>query len=326
MKSLTRNETARFLLEHDNYLILSHRRPDGDTTGSSAALCLGLRQLGKTAFVLENKEVSDRFRWLHEGLTKAAAEGGETIVSTDVASPSMLPESFQSLLGNIALRIDHHGSATSFTNMELVDPHSASCAEVVWDVLNLAGVKADRAIAEAVYVGTSTDTGCFRYANTTAHTFETAAMCAAAGARIYELNQELFETNTLARLKMQGWIVENMKMLAGGTMAICAIPRGVEEELGVTPDDMDNISSFPRTVAGVCVAATLRETAEGEAKLSVRAVPGFDASKVTERFGGGGHKGAAGASLKMPLAEAALAVEAVMLELGETNGRNCDCR
>lgn len=316
MTTLTRSETARFLLEHDNYLILSHRRPDGDTTGSSAALCLGLRQLGKTAYVLENKEVSQRFQWLHEGLTKSAAEGNETIVSTDVASPSMLPEAFQSLLGKIALRIDHHGSATSFTDAELVDPHSASCAELVWDVLSLMGVKADQAIAEAVYVGTSTDTGCFRYSNTTAHTFETAAVCAQAGARIYELNQELFETNTLARLKMQGWIVDHMRMLAGGKMAICAIPRAVEEEIGVTQDDMDNISSFPRTVAGVCVAATLRESAEGDTKISVRAVPGYDAAKVTEKFGGGGHKGAAGASLKMPIAEAVKAVEKAMLELG----------
>ena len=315
MKNLTRSECAQFLQEHDNYLILSHRRPDGDTTGSSAALCLGLRQLGKTAHILENKEVSQRFAWLHEGLTKSAPEGSETIVSTDVASPSMLPEAFKGLLGGIALRIDHHGSATSFTDSELVDPHSASCAELVWDVLSLMGVQADRSIAEAVYVGTSTDTGCFRYANTTAHTFETAAVCAAAGARIYELNQELFETNTLGRLRMQGWIVDHMRMLEGGNMAVCAIPRTVEEELGVTQDDMDNISSFPRTVAGVCVAATLRESAEGDTKLSVRAVPGYDAARVTEKFGGGGHKGAAGASLKMPLEEAALAVEKAMLAL-----------
>ena len=315
MKNLTRSECAQFLQEHDNYLILSHRRPDGDTTGSSAALCLGLRQLGKTAHILENKEVSQRFAWLHEGLTKSAPEGSETIVSTDVASPSMLPEAFKGLLGGIALRIDHHGSATSFTDSELVDPHSASCVELVWDVLSLMGVQADRSIAEAVYVGTSTDTGCFRYANTTAHTFETAAVCAAAGARIYELNQELFETNTLGRLRMQGWIVDHMRMLEGGKMAVCAIPRTVEEELGVTQDDMDNISSFPRTVAGVCVAATLRESAEGDTKLSVRAVPGYDAARVTEKFGGGGHKGAAGASLKMPLEEAALAVEKAMLAL-----------
>lgn len=315
MKILSRSETARFLLEHDRYAILSHRRPDGDTTGSSAALCRGLRLLGKTAWVLENKEVSPRFAWLHRGLTKPSAEDGDVIISVDVASPSLIPEPHQYLLGKINLRIDHHGSATSFTDMELVEPGSASCAEVIWDVLKLMGLKADQAVAEAVYVGTSTDTGCFRYANTNAHTFETAAACAAAGARVYELNQELFETNTLARLKMQGWIVDHMKMLEGGTMAICAIPRGVEEALGVTPDDMDNISSFPRTVAGVCVAATLRETEEGDTKISVRAVPGYDAARVVEKFGGGGHKGAAGASLKMPIDEAAKVVEEAMLTL-----------
>ena len=315
MKILTRNETAAYLLEHDNFTILSHRRPDGDTIGSSAALCLGLRQLGKKAHVLENVEVSDRFRWLHEGLTKPWVEEGDTIVSVDVASPGMLPKAFMPLLGSIALRIDHHASATSFADVELVDGGSASCAEVVWDVLALMGVKADKAIAEAVYVGTSTDTGCFRYANTTAHTFAVAAECAGAGARIYELNQELFETNTLGRLRMQAWIVDHMKLLRGGEMAVCAIPKAVENSIGVTEDDMDNISNFPRTVAGVCIASTLRETKEGDVKLSVRAVPGYDATVLTAKFGGGGHKGAAGATLKIPLEAAAKAVEAAMLEL-----------
>ena len=315
MKILTRNETAAFLLEHDHYTILSHRRPDGDTIGSSAALCLGLRQLGKTAHVLYNAEVSPRFQWLHEGLTKLEVEEGDVIVSVDVASPGMLPKAFQSLLGKIQLRIDHHASATSFTDLELVDGGSASCAEVVWDVLELMGVKADQAIGEAVYVGVSTDTGCFRYSNTNAHTFAVAAECARADARIYELNQELFETNTLGRLRMQAWIVDHMQMIRGGEMAICAIPKAVEDEIGVTEDDMDNISSFPRTVAGVCMAATLRETSDDGVKMSVRAVPGYDATKVTEKFGGGGHKGAAGASMKKPLAEAVKAVEKVMLEL-----------
>ena len=315
MKILTRNETAQFLLDHDNFTILSHRRPDGDTIGSSAALCLGLRQLGKTAHVLYNAEVSPRFRWLHEGLTKESVETGDTIVSADVASPGMLPKAFEHLLGKIALRIDHHGSATSFTDVELVDAASASCAEVVWDVLEIMGVQMDRAIAEAVYVGTSTDTGCFRYSNTSAHTFATAAKCTEAGARVYELNQELFETNTLGRLRMQAWIVDHMKLLRGGEMAIIAIPKEVEESIGVTEDDMDNISSFPRTVAGVCMAATLRQTADGDTKMSVRAVPGYDATVVTTKFGGGGHKGAAGASFKLPLEEAAKAVETVMLEL-----------
>lgn len=315
MKILTRADAARFLLEHDHFAILSHHRPDGDTVGSSAALCRGLRQLGKTAHVLVNKEVTPRFAWLHEGLTKPWVEEGDTIVSVDVASPEMLPADFRPLLGKIALRIDHHSSATSFTEQELVDGDSASCAEVVWDVLELMGVKADRALAEAVYVGVSTDTGCFRFSNTTAHTFSVAALCTRAGARIYELNQELFETNTLERLKMQAWIVEHLELLRGGEMAICAIPRAVEEEIGVNEDDMDNISNFPRTVAGVRMAATLRETGDGETKLSVRAVPGCDATAVTVRFGGGGHKGAAGASMKLPLDEAVKAVEAVMSEV-----------
>ena len=315
MKTLTRNECAAYLLTHDRFTILSHRRPDGDTVGSSAALCLGLRQLGKTAHVLYNGEVSSRFAWLHEGLTKEAAEEGDCVVSVDVASPGMLPKAFQHLLGRIDLRIDHHASATSFTEEELVDGGSASCAELVWDVLSRMGVKMDRAIGEAVYVGVSTDTGCFRYANITDHTFAVAAECARAQARIYELNQELFETNTLGRLRMQAWIVDHMQLLRGGEMAICAIPKAVEESLGVTEDDMDNISSFPRTVAGVCMAATLRETADGDVKMSVRAVPGYDATLVTVPFGGGGHKGAAGASVRKPMNEAIKAMEAVMLGL-----------
>ena len=313
MKKLTRAEAADYLLTHDNYTILSHRRPDGDTLGSTAALCLGLRQLGKTAHVLRNPEISQRFAWLHEGLTKDVAEEDDTIVTVDVASPGMLPNPFEPLLGRINLRLDHHSSATSFTDAELVDGDSASCAELVWDVLSMAGVEADRNIAEAVYVGLSTDTGCFRYSNTTAHTFFVAAQCAQAGARIYALNQELFETNTLAKLRMQAWIVDHMKLLQEGKMAIVAIPKALEQEIGVTEDDMDNISSFPRKVAGVCMAATLRQTKEGDTKISVRAVPGFDATAVTTRFGGGGHKGAAGATLKLPLEQAAAAVEKAML-------------
>ena len=315
MKILTRNECARYLLSRDNFCILSHRRPDGDTLGSTAALCRGLRSLGKTAHVLRNPEVSPRFQWLHEGLSKEAAEENDTIVTVDVASPGMLPLAFQHLLEKIDLRIDHHSAATSFTDCELVDGESASCAELVWDVLESMGVQPDQDIAEAAYVGLSTDTGCFRYSNTTAHTFATAAKCAAAGARVYELNQELFETNTLARLRMQAWIVDNMKLLRGGEMAVVAIPKRKELELGVTTDDMDNISSFPRTVAGVCMAATLRETDDDGTKISVRAIPGYDATKVTVPFGGGGHKGAAGASLKMSLEDAAKAVEEAMLAL-----------
>ena len=313
MKSLNRAEAAGFLLVNDNFCILTHRRPDGDTVGSAAALCLGLRKLGKQAWVLKNEEISDRFGWLVEGLTKEAVEEHDIVVSVDVASPGMLPKCFAPLAETCRLRIDHHGSATSFTPEELVDADSASCAELVCDVLAILGVEMDKKIAEAVYVGMSTDTGCFRFANTTAHSFTVAAVCAKAGADIYGLNQQLFETNSLPKLRMHAWMIENMKLLDDGKLAIVAIPRAVEELLRVTDDDMDNISSYPRTVAGVRMAATLRQTKDGETKISVRAVPGYDAAAVCAYFGGGGHKGAAGASTHMGLEEAAEKLKEIML-------------
>ena len=313
MKNLTRAEAAGYLLSHDNFCILTHRRPDGDTVGSAAALCLGLRQLGKTAWVLENPEVSQRFAFLLEGLTKEVPAETDTIVSVDVASPGMLPKAFEIYKDRCALRIDHHGSATSFTPEELVDGESASCAELVCDVITLLGIQLDKQIAEAVYVGMSTDTGCFRFANTTAHSFLIASLCAQAGAEIYKLNQALFETNSLSKLRMHAWMVENMKLFGDGKFAIVAIPRAVEDLLQVTEDDMDNISSYPRTVEGVCMAATLRQTKEGDTKLSVRAIPGYDAAAVCTHFGGGGHKGAAGGSTKLSLDEVAAKLEEIML-------------
>ena len=312
--NLTRAEAAGFLLSHDNFAILTHRRPDGDTVGSAAALCLGLRQLGKNAWVLENPEVTDRFAFLLEGLTKEAAEETDTVVSVDVASPGMLPKCFEIYKDRVALRIDHHGSATSFTPAELVDGDSASCAELVCDVLTILGIQLDKAIATAVYVGMSTDTGCFRFANTTSHSFMIAAICAQAGVEIYKLNQVLFETNSLSKLRLHAWMIEHLDIFDDGKLAIVAIPRAVEELLGVTDDDVDNISSYPRTVEGVCMAATLRQSKTGETKLSVRAIPGYDAAAVCAHFGGGGHKGAAGATTSLSLEEAAKAVKEAMLK------------
>ncbi len=315
MKTLTRNETAEFLLQHDNFAILTHRKPDGDTLGSAVALCLGLRKLGKTAHILDNPETGARLAFLTGELTMEEAAETDTVVAVDVAAPNMLPKCFARYADRMQLRIDHHGSSTSFAEMELVDADSASCAELIGDVLAEMGGSLDRDIANALYVGISTDTGCFRYANTTPHTFRTAAACAEAGAEIFRLNQLLFETNSLAKLRLHAWIVENMKLFDGGKKAIVAIPRAVEDLIGVTEEDMDNISSYPRTVEGVCMAATLRQTKEGITKISLRAVPGYDAAAVCAHFGGGGHKGAAGGSTTAPLEEAVKQLEEIMLNM-----------
>ena len=313
MATMTRADVAKWLEERDNFVILTHRRPDGDTIGSAAALCLGLRQLGKTAHVLLNAEVTPKYAHLLEGLTKVEAWAGDTVISVDVAAFSMLPEPFQKYM--IALRIDHHESRETFSENELVDPASAACGEIVYDILMELFLEMDVPMANALYTAVSTDTGCFRYANTTSHTFAVAAACAWVSKDIFAINQALFETNSLARLQVQAYMLENAKFFQDGKIVVCALPRAVEEKLGAGEDDLENISGFPRSIEGVQLAVTLREEPSGRVKISARAVPGVDAAALCAKFGGGGHKGAAGASMDLPLAEAAEKIIAVLPQL-----------
>jgi len=315
MSSLTRSETARWLREHDNFLILTHRRPDGDTVGSAALLCRGLRALGKTAHVLRNMEITEKYSHLHEGMNRDYPEAGDTVISVDIAAPQLLPEVFSHLARRVRLRIDHHSTDTPFAPLELVDAGAGACAELIYDVLQELGVALDKEMAEALYTAISTDTGCFRYANTTAHTFQTAAACAAAGGDLHSINQRIFDTNSFAKLRLQSWIVENIRFLKDGKLAVCALPLDVEKRLGVTEDDMENVSGFPRTIEGVCVAATLRQNEDGKVKLSVRALPGYNAAALCAKFNGGGHKGAAGATIHAALEEAAALVALEMENL-----------
>ena len=315
MKELTRIACADWLLARDHFAILTHRKPDGDTIGSAAALCLGLRQKGKTAHVLYNDEVTPLYAPLLEGLTKPQPEEGDVLIAVDVAADSMLPKAYGDLKNCIDLRIDHHGSGREYTPNEHVDPESAACAEIIWELLLDMGVEPDEKMASAVYVGVSTDTGCFRFANTNAHTFDVSADCAAAGADIFEWNRKLFDTNSLAKLRLQAWVVDHFELMADGKIAICALPKSVEEALGVDEDDMNNISGFLRSIEGVCIAALLRDVDENNTKVSIRSVPGYNAAYICETFGGGGHPGAAGASLHMPLNQAVEAVKKAMPEI-----------
>ena len=315
MAILTTSNTADFLRAHNDFAIVTHRRPDGDTLGSAAVLCRGLRQLGKTAHVLENPEITPKYTFLLEGLTKAAPAENDTILCVDVASPGMLPECFAPLQNRMSLRIDHHKSDTSFTENELVDPKCAACGQLVWRILAQMGAFLDKDIATALYTAISTDTGCFRFANTQPETFRLASSCAEYCDDLYKLNHTLFETNSLARLKIQGWMAQNARFLREGKFCVCPIPLSVEKELGVTEDDMENISGFPRTIEGVELAVTLRQENEHKVKLSVRCTPQWDASAVCAQLGGGGHRGAAGASVEMTLEEAVEAVISIIEKL-----------
>ena len=128
------------------------------------------------------------------------------------------------------------------------------------------------------------------------------------------INLTMFDTNSLAKLRIQSWMIANARFCREGRGVVCAILLAVEKEMGVTQDDMDNISGYPRTIEGVCLAATLRELADGRVKLSLRALPGYDAGAICAKFGGGGHKSAAGATFATSLAEAAEKVMAALEE------------
>lgn len=314
MTELTRYDCADWLLARDHFVILTHRKPDGDTVGSAAGLCRGLRSLGKTAHILNNPEFTQLYLPLVEGLTKAQPEEGDILVAVDVAADTMLPRAYDHLKNSIDLRIDHHGSGREYTPREHVDPESAACAEIIWELLLDMGAEPDKETAEAIYVGVATDTGCFRFANTTAHTFDVAGDCAAAGADVYSWNQKLFDTQSLPKLRLQGWIIDHVQFLADGHLAICPLPKAVEEGIGVSEDDMNDISSFLRSIEGVKMSALLRQTDAEHVKISVRAVPGYNASIVCQSFGGGGHAGAAGCSVKMSMEDAIAAISKVMLE------------
>lgn len=307
MIPLTLPETAGFLREHDNYIMLTHRRPDGDTIGCAAALCGGLRKLGKQAYVLENPQFTEKFRPYLEGLTIPAIPENAILVATDIATGKLMPLSAEDYVNQVDLRIDHHGHDDAFGLRGYVDPTAAACGEIVLDLLRLLEVPVDKPIAEALYCAISTDTGCFRYSNTTARTLRAAAECRDCGADTFAVNQVMFLTKRLERLKLEAYLTAHTEFYAGGKVAVSAIPEALKLELGLTEDDIDDISGFGREIAGVQIGVMLREVGS-QGKISVRTSPAYNASTICAHCGGGGHKAAAGATVDGGLSGAKTAV------------------
>ena len=297
---ITLREAADFLKANDNYLILSHRRPDGDTVGSCAALCRALRALGKQAWVYANPQFTPKFAPYLEGLTLRPEQSSIlnsqlSIVACDIASRGLFPFGMEDAA--VELAIDHHGTNEGFAARTHADETKAACGELIVELLPLLGVTMDKPMAEALYVAVSTDTGCFRYVNTTANTFRCAAACVASGAEIYPINRTFFEIKRRPRLRLEAYLTEHMEFFADGRVAISAMPQSLIDELGLTEDDIDDISGFGRTIEGVKIAVMLREVEGGMGKASVRTDPDYNAARICARLGGGGHPGAAGASL-----------------------------
>ena len=300
MKQLTIREAADFLLRNDNYVLLTHRRPDGDTIGSAAALCAGLRSLGKTAHVLENPQFTEKFRpWLGK-LTCETLPSSACVVSVDIAAENLLPFDLPDCA--IELQIDHHAGNRQFGLQAFVDASAAACGEIILRLLQLMDVKLDASMGAALYVAISTDTGCFQYSNTTAETLRIAADCKDAGADTYPINKLFFGTKSFARLKLEARLTGSAEFYADGKVALVELPQAWLDELGA--------------IEGVELGITVRDVEGGNGKLSLRTGGSYDACKLCQELGGGGHAAAAGATVPGGIAGAKRAILDVLRRKG----------
>lgn len=295
-KTLTTDEAAARLLAEDDILLLTHRRPDGDTNGCAAALCLALRAVGKRTFVAQNPGVTARYTDMLAPLWPEEGFRPRFVAAVDIADAQLIPPEF-SAYGAVRLNVDHHPSNTLFAEETLLDASCGACGEIVLDLVAALGAPLTRDIAQALYIAVATDTGCFRYSNASARTLRAAAACLDAGVKAGPLNRIYFETKTRARCRLEGYVFENMRFAKGGALAAVAIPRALLDELGATDDDIDSIASLPRQVEGVEMAITAIGLRAGGSKVSVRTGEGYDASAFCRRFGGGGHLRASGCEL-----------------------------
>ena len=295
---MTVKETAAFLRQHDNYLILTHKRPDGDTIGCAAALCEGLRALGRTAWICPHTEETHLFTPYLEG--RLAPEGyvPETVVSVDIAARSLFTRAGEPWLARgVDLAIDHHPSQAFFAAQTCLDAGRAACGELIYDILRELG-PITPAMAVPLYVAVSTDTGCFMYGNTTPATHRVAAALMETGIDYQAANKRHFRTKSYKRFRLEALIVANMDLYDGGKLAVTAISLEDMARLGADERDAEDIAAFLGQLEGVETSVTIRELQPGECKLSVRTVDGgLNATRVCSLLGGGGHAAAAGCTV-----------------------------
>ena len=304
---MTIQETAALLQTMDHVLLLTHVRPDGDTIGSAAGLCRILRNLGKTACMLRNPGITETYRSYAEEYWAEEDFVPEHVVAVDIASLSLLPDNAGKYAGSIELAIDHHPSNEGFAPHLCVLPEMAACGEIIYELAQLL-TPMTREIALPLYVAVATDTGCFVYANTTAHTHRVAAALMETGIAVAGVNKALFRTKSRTRLAMEGWMAEWAEYYDNDRVVIMQIPRSLCLDYKATEADVEELSSLAALVAGTDCGVTLRELEGGRVKVSLRTGPRVNATEVCALLGGGGHAAAAGATLSGTLSEAKQAV------------------
>lgn len=295
-------ETASWLKVRNNFLILAHRRPDGDALGSAAGLCQGLREAGKTAWVLSNPETTLTYEKYIAEYRAPEGFAFEHIITVDTASVGQLQVNAAEYSDKVELSIDHHPSNTGYAAASCLDSERAACGEVVFDILIEMSGGVSEKTATALYVALAADTGCFCYGNTNYKTHFIASKLIKAGVPNGRINKELFRTKSKKRLRLEAAIINDMEYFLEDTVGIAALTLEMRKRMGAGEEDVEDIAAIPNQIEGVLIGITLQEKQDGTTKISVRTTnSGPSANEICQKLGGGGHKMAAGCSVDASL-------------------------
>lgn len=302
------SDIGDFVSAHDSFAVISHVSPDGDTLGTALALCSILRALGKTARPFCDGAVPEIYRFLSgsDGFS-AAADGAfkaDAAIAVDCADRSRMGECaalFDS--ASATLEIDHHETNPGYAALDYICPNAAATGLVLWRIASELGWPVDKYAAECLFVALLTDTGGFSYSNTDSDAFAAVSeLLAAFPIDVAGINNLVYRTVPYAKTKLLGRAIEKASLYCGGRVAASSLTLDDRHEFGALGGDFDGIVEHLRDISTVEIAIFIRETDEGQ-KVSLRSTGDRDVSAVSARFGGGGHRNAAGFTSKRPVAE-----------------------
>ena len=310
-KNCSLAETGDMLKAAQKLVIVSHVSPDGDTLGSSLALMHALRMLGKDVIMNVDDDISTVYSFLpgiaeYRRFAPEESVDADLLVIIDASSADRAGNAMEVVKSPVVLNIDHHKTNTRFADYLYLDSDAAATAEIIYRLLLKMGIKLTRDIATCIYEGIYTDTGSFKYSNTTSNTLKTAADLLNYGVNPSLISDNM-ELKSRSQVEMLRKVLETLTFLKDGKIAYIEIPL----ELYDHNVETDTFISYPRYVEGVEIALLFKQVEANLTRVSFRSKE-IDVAKVALSFGGGGHKKASGCSIYAPLKEA----EKVMLDAG----------
>lgn len=316
-RAVTVQEAAARLAAAQDVGLLLHQYPDGDTIGSGYALALALNARGIRTRVDCCDAIPPKYAYITRLLPPSPPFSPRFVCTVDVADPKLLGA--LAAQGQAAqLCIDHHATNVRYAEELLLDASCGATAMLVREVIAALNVPLTPELADCLYTGLATDTGCFKYENTSPAAHRLAAELIEAGADYARINEAMFDCKSRARLELERLALDGMTFPFAGRCAVMVITNEMIAAAGAGENDMEGLAPIPRQVEGVWVGVTMRERTDGRFKVSLRTGERADASAIAARLGGGGHRRAAGCTVDGPLAAARETVEAaVFAELPE---------